>query len=187
MKVHRGNVHSQKPRRLHRLRPSLLANRCHARKNHRLLLRVNPILVFAADQLSTSTVAHCKSIGSSQAARSRQQKPNLDFSPCRPVRFRDQFAPRINISYLESPWTIRYREIRTDDIIQAGARSRNRGYEQILPHAFCRLILLCRFNDFAERFAVKYNDYYPGKNCHQFFFLLLKHLSVILDSLVYIE
>lgn len=134
-----------------------LANRCHARKSHELLPRVNPILVFAADQLSTtSTVAHCESIGSSRAARSRQQKPNLDFSApsCRPARrFRDQFALRINISYLGSPRTIRYREIRADDIIRAGARSRNRGYEQILPHAFCRLILLCRFNDFAEWFA----------------------------------
>lgn len=105
-----GDVHSQGLRRLHRLWASLLANRFHTRKSHGFPLRVNPILVFAANQLSTtSTVTHCKSIGSSRAARSRQQKPNLDFSTrsCQPLSpERGQFAPRINISYLESLWTI---------------------------------------------------------------------------------
>lgn len=65
-----GDVHSQGLQRLHRLWASLLANRFYTRKSHGFPLRVNPILVFAANQLSTtSTVAHCKSIGSSSRSQ----------------------------------------------------------------------------------------------------------------------
>lgn len=152
-----------------------MANRFHARKSHGFPLRVNPILVFATNQLSmTSTVAHCKSIGSSRAARSRQQKPNLDFSsrsclPLSPERG-SQFASRINISYVDSLERSQYYGIRAD-IIQAGARTRIEA-----ENKFC----LMHFADlfFSLDLIISPNvqdDYYRKKIYHQFHGFVIKY------------